>query len=898
MQVTDSTSCQFRVCIFIAIVLFLLGVGYTNIAHASRLSPSRQAQSHTASSTKIGETTPAKLAAGNDHTCALTTVGAVQCWGDNADGQVGDGSDFPSRPPVDVVGLAANIIDIATGGNHSCALRNNGTMHCWGRNSQGQLGDGTTNERLVPVAVVGLPAGATAITAGESHTCARFANGNLACWGRNDRGQLGNGTNTEQRTPTLVTDLAALTVEVVAGFGHTCARLVDGNVQCWGDNSQGQLGNGTQSNSNTPVTVIGLSHQAIALAAGFYHTCAVLADGDVECWGDNVRGQLGDGTRDDRDQPVAVQALSDDIASLAAGRYHTCGLAIDGDVHCWGSSNRGQLGNGSLESSRTPLRVRALGEDATAIVAGEEHTCAIPASGGVRCWGSNRDRQLGEGSPGLYSVPQLLIPNRTAGATAAINGIPLIVPGRYHTCMLTMQRGVQCWGRNSDGQVGDGSTIPRSTPVDVVGLEGGIVAVALGAEHSCALRQAGTVACWGSNQHGQLGDGSTEKRTSPVAVNGITGGVAAIATGANHTCALVQGGAVKCWGENSAGQLGDGTTVSTSFPVDVIGLSGATALAAGTAHTCALASSGVQCWGENTNGQLGDGTTTNRSTPGPVSDLPSGTVAVLATGDRHTCVAVNGDVYCWGDNRDGQLGNGTQVDQSTLVAVQGVVGSVRLLSAGASHSCGLTTGNALYCWGGNEQSQLGDGTTADRSTAAVVDGLAANVLALQSGGFHNCALVTGNRPLCWGSDSDGQLATGVLAQSAVPLALGSAPPPTIDVNTVIGQPGSTFTLIGRGFAYSDTLPVVINGTALTATIPANPSGEFIVYVTTMNAEAGAYTLHVGSDPPVALTLLLQPLSALWRPEGGGATLALANGIGRELSTLYLPVVARSGVFSR
>lgn len=869
------------------VVLWLIASGHPQPLHAA---------APAAPMSSIPPATYTQIAAGHDHTCALTTEGAVHCWGDNADGQVGDGSDFPSRPPTVVAGLAEGVTAIVTGGNHSCALRTDGALRCWGRNSNGQLGDGTTDEQLIPVTVTGLSATPTALAAGDGHTCALLQDGSVTCWGRNDHGQIGDGTTTERLLPTPVTALGGSAVEITAGYAHTCARLSDGSVRCWGQNGDGQLGNDSLSDSSTPVTVSGLSRSATALTAGFYHTCAVLSDGDVECWGDNARGQLGDETRDDRRTPVAVRDLSDDIAALAAGRYHTCALAIDGDVHCWGSSSRGQLGTGSLESSRTPVRLTTLGSDAIALAAGEEHTCAILQSNAVRCWGSNRDRQLGDGAPGSYSVPQFLIPERATGALTPLNRIPQIAAGRYHACLITPSRGVQCWGRNSDGQLGDGTELPRSTPTNVVGLERGVVGLALGAEHSCALRQDGTVACWGSNQYGQLGDGTAEKRLTPVIVSGLLGNVAAIAAGDNHTCAVLQGGTVHCWGQNSAGQLGDGTTTDSSFPVDVLGLSGVTALAAGTAHSCALAQGSVTCWGNNESGQLGDGSQRDRSTPTAVAGLPAGTVGALTAGDRHTCVAVeaaaNGGVYCWGNNRDGQLGNGAEEDSATPVAVEGISTAVRQLGAGASHSCGLTTANALYCWGGNEQSQLGDGTTEDRTTAAIVSGLTANVLALAGGGYHNCVLVPTNRPLCWGNDSDGQLASGVAAQRTMPVALGDGPSARIDFNVFSGQPGSTFTLIGGGFPADAALPVVVNGTPLTETINVNPSGEFILYLTSGENTEGTYEIQIGEDPAVRNVILLQPQSEARAIEGGGTTIALPDGSGEAITTLYLPLVAQ------
>ncbi len=835
-----------------------------------------------------------KIVAGNDHTCGLTTDGALQCWGDNADGQVGDGSDFPSRPPVTVSGLGSGVLDAATGGNHSCAILSSGTVQCWGRNSSGQLGDGTTDERLLPVAVLGLPATPTALAAGEAHTCALFATGAVSCWGRNAAGQLGNGATADSSTPVAVSGLAAGALEIVAGFDYSCARLANGTVQCWGGNGDGQLGNGSQTSSPFPVTVTGLSRAAVALATGFYHTCAALQDGDVECWGDNARGQLGDGTRDDQPAPVAVQALSDDIARLAAGRYHTCALAIDGDVHCWGSSSRGQLGAGSLESSRTPLRVTGLGTDAIALAAGEEHSCAILTSGALRCWGSNRDRQLGDGAPGLYSIPQLLIPNRLAGATTPYATFLQLALGRYHSCAVFPRGTLHCWGRNSDGQLGDGTVEPRTLPVAVLGMESGVRQLTLGAEHSCALKSSGQVFCWGSNQYGQLGDGSAAQRVIPALVNGLAANVDALLAGDNHTCALSQagGGTLQCWGSNARGQLGNGTTDDSPIPVTVFGLTGAQAAEAGLAHTCAALTNGVRCWGDNESGQLGDGSRNNHTAPVAVAGLPTGAISAFAVGDRHSCAAVDGVAYCWGNNRDGQLGDGTLTDSPSPVMVQGISGSVAELAAGASHSCARTTNGALYCWGGNEQSQLGDGTTEDRPTAALVSGLAANVQQVIAGGYHTCVLVTGNRPLCWGNDSDGQLATGVLAQSTLPIALGTPPAIRLDVNTLEGKPGSTFTLIGSGFAPTSTLPVVVNGVTLSATVASNETGGFILYLTTDSVSAGSYAVAIGRAPALTHVFFLQSRSPLRRPEGAGQTLALPTDLAELIFNRYLPLLRR------
>jgi alpha-tubulin suppressor-like RCC1 family protein len=245
--------------------------------------------------------------------------------------------------------------------------------------------------------------------------------------------------------------------------------------------------------------------------------------------------------------------------------------------------------------------------------------------------------------------------------------VTAIAAGERHTCALTMGGGVRCWGNNHDGELGDGTRTDRVTPVDVVGLTSGVAAIAVGWRHSCALTTNGVVKCWGNNHDGQLGDGTTVDRMMPVEVVGLSGGVKAIAARWRHTCALTAAGGVKCWGGNHHGEVGDGTRTDRNKPVDVAGLtSGVKAIASGWRHICALMTTGeVKCWGSNHEGQLGDGTGIDRKAPVDVTVVSSG-VTAIAAGGEHTCALAKGAVLCWGENEDGQLGDGTF--KSTLAA--------------------------------------------------------------------------------------------------------------------------------------------------------------------------------------------------------------------------------------
>ena len=286
-----------------------------------------------------------------------------------------------------------------------------------------------------------------------------------------------------------------------------------------------------------------------------------------------------------------------------------------------------------------------------------------------------------------------------------------VAAGSYNTCALTGAGGVLCWGKNEAGQVGDGTTTNRAVPTPVIDLAGGVKAITVGGLHACALLDSGGVRCWGWNPSGQLGDGTTTDRLTPVSVPGLVN-VTAIAAGRDHTCALLAGGTVQCWGANFSGQLGDGTTTDRSTPVSVSGLANVTAIAAGGYHTCALLGNGsAQCWGYNFHGQLGDGTTTDRAIPVGVSGLVNATS--IATGGYHTCALLdNGSMQCWGSNSSGQLGDGTITNRSTPVSTLGLV-NVTGIAAGAFHTCALLDNGSAQCWGSNSSGQLGDGAGLD-----------------------------------------------------------------------------------------------------------------------------------------------------------------------------------------
>jgi alpha-tubulin suppressor-like RCC1 family protein len=359
---------------------------------------------------------------------------------------------------------------------------------------------------------------------------------------------------------------------------------------------------------------------ADTIATGQAHSCALAGAGRVKCWGVNDKGQLGDGTTERRLTSVWVENLNDATA-IAAGNRHTCALTETGRVKCWGWNEYGQLGDGTRKEDRlTPVWVENL-EGAIAIAAGRLHTCALIDTGRAKCWGRNYNGQIGNGKGG----GQRNVNRKTPARVKKLNRATAIAAGGHHSCATKDNGRAKCWGNNYPGQLGDGTTKERLTPVRVQKLNGA-TAIAAGNRYTCAVKESGRAKCWGSNYHGELGDGTKENRLTPVRVKKLRNAIA-IAAGYYHTCAVKETGRAKCWGSNDSGQLGDGTTKDRRKPVRVKKLNGATTVAAGgvihAEYSCALTDTDrVKCWGSNSSGQLGDGTTKRRLTPVWVEDLP------------------------------------------------------------------------------------------------------------------------------------------------------------------------------------------------------------------------------------------------------------------------------------
>ncbi|MFW2381522.1 MAG: DUF4214 domain-containing protein, partial [Acidimicrobiales bacterium] len=367
---------------------------------------------------------------------------------------------------------------ISAGDDHNCFLGTGGTVWCVGDNDAGQTGTFTNKADVTTPAQVPGISGAVSVTSGENHSCALMGDGSAKCWGKGNRGQLGNGQSGDiytSPTPVTVSGVSDF-IYVNAGDRHSCGVRSNRTIVCWGDNLYGQLGNGALGLSTTPSTVSGITN-AESVSGGQTHTCAVLTDGQARCWGRNNRGQLGDGANPfvDRLTPVPVTNLSN-VDSIAAGWNHTCAVA-NGNVHCWGHNESGQIGGGVNESEirNRPKKVSGL-SNVVQVAVGFRYSCAVTSAGKASCWGDNTGGQIGNNEHGNNSGQGGSDLNQPTPYELPINGVAAVATGDQHTC-VTATAGLYCWGDNNDGQLAQGNFVDVFTPIGVA-IAGGTPPVA------------------------------------------------------------------------------------------------------------------------------------------------------------------------------------------------------------------------------------------------------------------------------------------------------------------------------------------------------------------------------------------------------------------------------------
>jgi alpha-tubulin suppressor-like RCC1 family protein len=725
------------------------------------------------------------IASSNDSTnwCAVTVSGEVECWGENEIGELGDGTTRPSNTPVKVKGLPGPSATVTIGLGTVCAVTTSGAAYCWGLGYDGELGNGTTQtSSLVPVPVAELADGVTAISSGDQSTCA-VRTGAVWCWGNAQSVLLGTGQTTDALVPVRVPGLESGVTSVSVGGASACA-VKNGAVLCWGAfDENGELGNGSLNGSATPVPVEKLTSGVASVSVGLNFACALTDEGGVLCWGDGTTGALGNGEFAVSPVPVQVVGLETGVSVVSAGAGSVSAIKTDGSVVTWGFAADGELGNGSAESdsstaaggggaSTVPVKVKGLLAPAVSVSTGQA-PCVALRTGGVECWGITAENAL---SPvrvsALGQVTSLAI-----GGSLSTGQFACAVSGTFDEGLIW------CWGGNNAGQLGTGTTTDSTVPVQTAGFTSGVTQVTGGvnADFACAVIS-GLAYCWGDNGSGQLGNGTRTQSSEPVAVETLSG-VVAVSAGYNSTCAITTsgadagvGGSLYCWGDNTYGQLGNGTTTSSAIPVAVAGLSsGVMAVAVGLDFACAVLADGTaSCWGTNSNGQLGNGSIMTSLLPTPVTGIVGATA--VGAGWFSACVVASEAVKCWGYNDAGQLGDGTFTSSMVPVNVKTQYGfnldGVSQVSVSVTAACAVVSGGA-QCWGVGPL-----GVDSPPGVSAIspdpVIGLGSGVTSVSVGVGSACAVAHGET-YCWGLNSDGELGNGGSVDAFLPTPVAGFP---------------------------------------------------------------------------------------------------------------------------
>ena len=702
----------------------------------------------------VGITDAISITAGFDHSCALHEDGTISCWGNNNNGQLeadtADTFDI-SSVPLQIEGID-DATEIAAGVAFSCALHDGGNISCWGSNDLNQLGSDTADRYSAPVPVPDID-DAEAITSGSQHSCALHEDGTISCWGKNNDGQLGNGATSETPLPVQVSFISDATA-ITTGTKHSCALLRDGTISCWGSNGNGQLGDGTNNNYAVPVAVIGFpparAEETATTALARTTTTAIAetaAAPTTELTPTTATAQAAPTTT----TTTSTTSTTTTTTTTTSAPTTTTTTTTTEPPPTTAAPTTSPPPPPSTAAPPPPTAAAQTAPPpstappptqppttappppttlppnrATAIAAGQDHSCALHQDGTISCWGNNLYGQLGngQGESGVISLSPVQVLSIT-DATA-------ITKGTYHSCALHRRGTISCWGRGTDGQLGDGNSASSVIPVQVMSISDA-TAIAAGSNHSCALHRDGTISCWGGNWSGRLGNGQSGENADspvPVQVTGITDATAINISG--HSCALHQDGTISCWGSNASGQLGNGQATGygqfSSLPVQVTGITDATAIATGPNHSCALHQDGtISCWGGDA---LGNGQ--NAVSPVPVQVFGITDATAIAADNGHSCALHrDGTISCWGNNFWGQLGNGQSGRNAGLVShslvpvkVTGITDATAITTGGGleGYTCALHRGGTISCWGNNKYGKLGDGTTRNSSTPVRVTG--------------------------------------------------------------------------------------------------------------------------------------------------------------------------------
>ena len=658
---------------------------------------------------------------GDNHSLGIDTSGKLWAWGDSASGVLGIEGKTSRATPVQITASNGSVTEfqgISAGSSKSLAIDEEGNLWSWGENNCVQLradGGGVVTYDSLPVQITVSNGSVTKFQSAIAGYCKNFVidiEGNLWGWGYNGEGQLGDGTTTGRTTPVQITASNGSVTKfqsVSVGYYHSLAIDIEGNLWAWGS---GMLGDGTTTTRTTPVQITASNGSVTkfqSVSAGNAYSMAIDIEGNLWAWGYNYDGYLGDGTATDRLSPVQITASNGNVTkfqSVSAGNDNTLAIDINENLWAWGKNQYGQLGDGTATDRLSPVQITASNGSVTkfqSISVGDYYSIAIDINNNA------------------YYTGLPFIANNKIKSNFSISKLELCNNRIY---ALSEENNLWAWGENYQGQLGDGMSITGYTPVQIMLSNKSITKFqnisAKAYDYSIAIDINRNLWAWGNNNHGKLGDGTTTTRTTPVQITASNGSVTKfqnISSNFDHSIAIDIEGNLWGWGYNVYGQLGDGTTTDKTAPVQITASNGSVtkfqSVSVGSYHSLAIDINGnLWAWGSNSYGALGDGTGVMQTSPVQIT-ASNGSVTKfqsVSVGNFYSlAIDIEGNLWAWGNNESGQLGNGTSINSSRpvqIIASNGTVTKFKGISAGSAHSLAMDINGNLWAWGSNSYAQI------------------------------------------------------------------------------------------------------------------------------------------------------------------------------------------------
>lgn len=633
----------------------------------------------------------------------------------------------------------------------------------WGNNGFFTFGNGSSVNKSSPIPVYNTGVPWLNFSVGQLHAGGIDINDNLWVWGFNDKGQVGDGTTATKSLPVSIAGGGAWQ-QYSASRDVSIGLKTDGTAWTWGYNIEGALGNGTAgitSGKSSPVSVLG-GHTFQFVNCGYRHAGGITTGGRLYLWGSNDYGELGQLTSGGSILSPVSCTNFDTWTSIALGRHQSAGLAGSGTLWTWGNNNVGQLGDGTTSLRSSPVSISD-GWSQISASFNSDNMAGIKTDGSLWTWGNNDSGQLG-----TNDLSSRITPTQIASGNTWLQ----VSCGDFRTHALRSDRTLWGCGYNNNGQIGDGTTTGKSSLVQVSGRFKNVQSLATAHDFAAAIKTDGTLWTWGSNNVGQLATNNTTSRSSPgttIGAGTTWSTLGFIGGGTTTNCAAIKSdGTLWTWGSNDYGQLADGTTFNRSSPVSVSGTTWSSVYVGKTNMLGIKTDGTLWSWGAGNNGAIGDGTTNDRTSPVQVAG--GGTTWTTAACGYRSSLAIKGGVlWAWGYNIQGQLGTGNTSSYSSPVSIAGGASDWSQVSCGYRHTAAVKTDGTLWTWGANSFGQLGDNSGNSRSSPDTTIGGGTNWSFVACGYRNTAAIKTDGTLWTWGTDSYGQLGDDSLTGRSSPV---------------------------------------------------------------------------------------------------------------------------------